>query len=218
MALNLVCAVLDRGPSDLAEMAVLLAIADSADKDSGEAWPSQSTIARRARQTDRSVRNVLRRLVDGGWLSIEPRKRPNGSATSNLYTVNLDKLGERLEASTARNHVPGGSGTTFRAGSEPRSTHAPEPCSAPEPSHKKEPSRQGRQAAAPRAPASRAPVARPMGGGSGLASGLSQFQLARLLSGQSILIDGKPCLPGSATFESLRQAARAQDAMKRGAA
>ena len=36
MAMNLVCAVLDRGPADLAEMAVLLAIADSADKDTGE--------------------------------------------------------------------------------------------------------------------------------------------------------------------------------------
>ena len=32
MALNLVCAVLDRGPADLSEMAVLLAIADSADR------------------------------------------------------------------------------------------------------------------------------------------------------------------------------------------
>jgi hypothetical protein len=83
---------------------------------------------------------------------------------------------------------------------------------------KKERARKAREAAAHRAPASRAPVARPMGGGSALSSPLSPFQVARLLSGQSILIDGKPCLPGSATFESLRQSARAQDAEKRGVA
>lgn len=61
-----------------------------------------------------------------------------------------------------------------------------------------------------------APVARPMGGGSALSTSLSSFQVTRLLAGQSIQIDGKPCLPGSATFESLRQALRAQDALKRG--
>ena len=78
MAINLMVAVLDRGPSDLAEMAVLLAIADSADRDTGEAWPSQRTIARRARQSDRNVRNVLDRLRAGGWLTWEARKRDNG--------------------------------------------------------------------------------------------------------------------------------------------
>ena len=110
MALNLVCAVLDRGPQDLAEMAVLLAIADSADKDSGEAWPSQVTIARRARQTDRGVRNVLARLRDAGWLTWEPRQRSNGSRATNVYTLNLAKLGEAREGgampSSTRNPVP----------------------------------------------------------------------------------------------------------------
>lgn len=94
MALNLVCAVLDRGPDDLSEMAVLLAIADSADKDTGEAWPSLDTIARRGRQSRRNVGYVVQRLVDGGWLSVTPQYRPNGSQRSSLYTVNLEKLGE----------------------------------------------------------------------------------------------------------------------------
>lgn len=151
MALNLVCAVLDRGPQDLAEMAVLLAIADSADKDSGEAWPSQATIARRARQTERSVRNVLARLRDAGWLTWAPRQRGNGSRASNVYSLNLAMLGEARERGacssaarnpvpgTSRNSVPGGSGTPFRGASEPRSGHAPEPRSALEPSQNKEP-------------------------------------------------------------------------------
>ena len=159
MALNLVCAVLDRGPDDLAEMAVLLALADGADKESGETWPSQATIARRSRQTDRSVRNVLERLRAGGWLTWEPRLRPNGSRASNCYTLNLEKLGEARAVSPAkaaaavpvkaaaalpvrasrseprsgggRNHVP--------PRPEPRSGYAPEPRSGLEPSQKKEP-------------------------------------------------------------------------------
>jgi hypothetical protein len=83
---------------------------------------------------------------------------------------------------------------------------------------KKERARKAREAAAPRATASRAPVARPTVGGSARPFSLTPFQVARLLSGQSIQIDGKPCLPGSPTFEAMRQAARAQDAMKRGVA
>lgn len=192
MALNLVCAVLERGPSDLAETLVLLAIADSADKDSGEAWPSQATIARRARQTDRSVRNVLARLWRDGWLTWEERKRANGSRASNVYTLNLAKLGEAREggAAATRNHVPGGSGTTFRGAPEPRSGHAPEPRSALEPSHKIEPSAHAR--------------------------GASDFQKARLRSGQAVLIGGRLLQPGTQAFEAAALAVRLQDAGEAG--
>lgn len=145
MALNLVCAVLDRGPANLADMAVLLAIADSADKDTGEAWPSQATLARRSRQTDRNVRNVIARLLADGWLlRVEPRTRPNGSRASSVYVVNLDKLGEgsnrpasveKRKPVPARNHVPGRRAEPRSAPPEPRSGHVPEPRSALEPSH-----------------------------------------------------------------------------------
>ena len=141
MALNLVCAVLDRGPADLADMAVLLAIADSADKDTGEAWPAQKTIARRARQTDRSVRKVLVRLRAAGWVTWEKRLRPNGSQASNVYTLDLAKLGE-----TPRNTVPAPR-NTVPTPPEHGSGHAPEHGSALEPSQKKEPAR--RRAARP---------------------------------------------------------------------
>lgn len=135
MAINLMCAVLDRGPADLAEMAVLLAIADSADKDTGEAWPAQKTIARRARQSDRSVRNVLRRLQAAGWITWEKRLRANGSQASNVYTIELAKLGEtpRNGVPAPRNDVP--------PPPERGSTHAPERGSALEPSQKKETAR-----------------------------------------------------------------------------
>jgi hypothetical protein len=146
MAMNLVCAVLDRGPADLAEMAVLLAIADSADKDTGEAWPAQKTLARRSRQTDRSVRNVLARLRAAGWLTWEKRLRANGSQASNVYTLDLAKLGEtpRNGVPTPRNDVP--------PPPEHGSAHAPEHGSALEPSQKKETAR-GRAARPPMRPA-----------------------------------------------------------------
>jgi hypothetical protein len=139
MALNLVCAVLDRGPENLAEMAVLLALADGADKDTGETWPSQGRIAARSRQTPRSVRKVLERLRASGWVSWEKRLRPNGSQASNVYRLNLAMLGEGGRnhvpppepcSTPPRNHVP--------PPPEPRSTHGPEPRSTLEPSQKKE--------------------------------------------------------------------------------
>lgn len=180
MALNLVCAVLDRGPEDLAEMAVLLAIADSADKDTGEAWPSQATIARRARQSDRNVRNVIGRLVAAGWLSVEDRRRPNGSRASSLYVVNLAMLGEdrrvervdadRRRAGSKRNHVPVASGTTFRGVAEARSGYAPEPRSALEPSHNIEPCA--------------------VGAGSVDFGKWTPFQRSRVRLGESVILDG----------------------------
>lgn len=56
----------------------------------------------------------------------------------------------------------------------------------------------------------------PLSSGSAGASiaGLSAFQLARLRAGQSCLIGGEALAAGSPPFEALRQALRAQDAMK----
>jgi len=195
MALNLVCAVLDRGPADLAEMAVLLAIADSADKDSGEAWPSQKTIARRSRQTDRSVRNVLRRLRSAGWITWEKRLRANGSQASNVYTLDLAMLGEAPRNDvppTPRNHVPPTKRNHVPPPPEPRSAHAPEPRSALEPSQKKEPC--ARSESEP--------------------DHLSRFQCAKLREGSPLLVNGELVKPGTAQFEALALAVRAGNAEK----
>ena len=216
MAINLVAAVLDRGPAKLAEMAVLLAIADSADKDSGEAWPSQATIARRARLTDRGVRKVLLALQAAGWITWEPRTRPNGSRTSNVYTVNLVKLGE------ARNHVPGVPGTTFRGGAEPRSGHGPEPRSAPEPSQKKEPSRarpSGRDAQAARSlPAgSERPARQPEEQGgepSGETLSLALLFRSELADGRRVALRDRLIWPGSSEYLALQRALAAATAGK----
>jgi hypothetical protein len=202
MALNLVCAVLDRGPKDLAEMAVLLAIADSADKDTGEAWPSQVTIARRARQSDRNVRNVIGRLVAAGWLTVEERRRSNGSRASSLYVVNLAMLGEdrrveRVDADkrrvgSKRNDVPVASGTSFRGVPEVRSGHAPEPRSALEPSHNIEPCAAG--------------------AGSVDFGKWTPFQRSRVRLGEGVIVGGVHLLAKS---EAMREAQAALDAWER---
>lgn len=42
--------------------------------------------------------------------------------------------------------------------------------------------------------------------------GLSAFQRSRILSGQSLVVDGVPVKPGSPHMDALRQALRSQDA------
>lgn len=143
MALNLIVAALERGPASPTDALVLIAICDSADKVSGEAWPSLRSLAQAARVTPRGVRMILSRLVSDGWIEIERRHRPNGSQASNLYRVNLAQLGElrtppEAASSPPRKLVP--------PPPEAASSPAPEAASSLEPSHKKEPKRGGRRA------------------------------------------------------------------------
>ena len=72
------------------------------------------------------------------------------------------------------------------------------------------------RSAAPRADATRAATGRE--GEGALAPSLTAFQRSRVLSGQSVLIDGVPVVPGSPAFEALCQAVRGQSAEKMGVA
>lgn len=72
---------------------VLLAIADSADHDGSNAWPSIATIARKCQISERTVQRSIRSLVDlgeivvvpqgGGTPTMSPDRRPN------LYRVTM---------------------------------------------------------------------------------------------------------------------------------
>jgi len=75
--------VWDHGPLDKAEILVLLAIADYCN-DEGECWPAVSSIARKARMTERGVQKICARLCEIGWLEINLRKGRHGC---NLYRV-----------------------------------------------------------------------------------------------------------------------------------
>lgn len=143
MALNLIVAALERGPASPTDALVLIAICDSADKVSGEAWPSLRSLAQAARVTPRAVRSILARLVADGWIEIERRHRANGSQASNLYRVNLALLGELRAPPEAASSPPR---KLLPPPPEAASAPAPEAASSLEPSHQKEPKRGGRRA------------------------------------------------------------------------
>lgn len=65
---------------------VLLAIADAADDDGGNAWPSVATLARKTRVDPRTVQRAVRRLVAVGELTMRSNAGRNGV---NVYRVTM---------------------------------------------------------------------------------------------------------------------------------
>jgi len=72
------------------ELLVLLLIANHANDETQECWPSIETLAREARMTTRSVQRIVRRLEESGELQVELNAAPQGR--SNLYRVTLDPV------------------------------------------------------------------------------------------------------------------------------
>ena len=83
MSISIMSAVWDRGPTDKAELLLLLALSDYAN-DVGECWPSIDSLTRKSRLSERGVQTVMRRLQDAGWVEIEVC---NGRNNTNLYRV-----------------------------------------------------------------------------------------------------------------------------------
>lgn len=88
MSIRLMTDVWDHGPDGQGELLVLLALADFAN-DAGMSWPTVSTLAKRARMSERNARRVLRKLEELGYVSTEPQR---GRNYQNLYVVNRDAL------------------------------------------------------------------------------------------------------------------------------
>jgi hypothetical protein len=66
------------------ERLVLLALADCANDEGRECWPSVATLARKCRVDERTVQRVIRRLAEGGHLLILPS---SGGRAANRYSV-----------------------------------------------------------------------------------------------------------------------------------
>jgi hypothetical protein len=75
------------------ELLVLLALADRS-SDEGICWPAIPTLARKARIGDRSVRRILRKLVESGDLVIQQSK--GGAKKTNLYFITCGVSKETL--------------------------------------------------------------------------------------------------------------------------
>ena len=68
------------------EKTVYIYLRDRADA-SGICWPGIKTIARDMNLSRSTVKRALADLEQHGYLAKLPRYRPNGSNTSNLYTL-----------------------------------------------------------------------------------------------------------------------------------
>ena len=83
----------DHSTADSTTLLVLLAIANDASSEMGEAWPSMATIARRARCSTRTAQRCIERLVEMGELVVEPQMgggmnwRGQSRHRPNLYTM-----------------------------------------------------------------------------------------------------------------------------------
>lgn len=52
-----------------------------------QCWPSINRMARELHIGRSTVKRALHDLTEAGWITAEPRHRPNGSDTSRLYTL-----------------------------------------------------------------------------------------------------------------------------------
>ena len=79
---------------------VLMALADEAD-DTGFCFPSQRRLAAKCSITDRTVRRMLVELETKGYVSLEHRRRADGSRTSNGYRLKCADPADKLSGGAA---------------------------------------------------------------------------------------------------------------------
>lgn len=87
MSVKVMTAVWDHGPADSTQRFVLLALADNASDDGGNAYPSIPEMARKCALSERTVIRAIDALVKSGYL-IRRRRRD----TSNMYQIVLASL------------------------------------------------------------------------------------------------------------------------------
>jgi len=85
MSVYVMSRVWKHGPKDQGALLVLLALADFADDD-GHCWPAVSSVAQKARMSERNARRVLRKLETDGYLVTEA----SSGRTSNRYKILSD--------------------------------------------------------------------------------------------------------------------------------
>ena len=102
MSVKVMSAVWDNGPADATQRFVLLALADNASDDGGNAYPSIATIAQKCAMSERTVIRALAALVKDGYL--ERRRRKD---ISNMYQIVIARLvGDRLSPAVSDNLSP----------------------------------------------------------------------------------------------------------------
>lgn len=87
MSIKLMSQIFDRYPNGGGEMLLALAIADHAHDDGTHIYPSVSTLAKKTRQSERTVQYQLRKMQECGWLVLV--KQASGKpGQTNQYSIN----------------------------------------------------------------------------------------------------------------------------------
>lgn len=95
MSIRYIAAVLDSLSSlNATDTLLLVALADYADDDTRQCFPSVKTLARRARCDRRTVQRRLRSLEERGYLETAPGGHQYGANTSSRYRLKFDHAGE----------------------------------------------------------------------------------------------------------------------------
>ena len=83
LSIKIMSWVWDHSPYEGKALLLHLALADFAN-DAGEAWPSQPTLAKKARCTERYVRDAVATMEQDGYLSVS---KPSNGRDSHRYTL-----------------------------------------------------------------------------------------------------------------------------------
>lgn len=88
-----------------AALALYHRLALMADRETGQAWPSRSYLAKMLGCSSDTIDRLKRQLQAVGAITVESRKGPDGAPTSNVYTVHFAqgvaapvRLGSRMDA------------------------------------------------------------------------------------------------------------------------
>ena len=87
MSIQAVAWVLENSESELGPRHVMISIANHADRNGLNAWPTVATIAREAKLSERAVQYAIPQLIELGELAAEKGAGPNGA-----YKFSLPKM------------------------------------------------------------------------------------------------------------------------------
>ena len=102
MSLEVLTAIWRSPPCSGGDLLCLLAIADNADE-SGYAWPSIQTIARKAAMSERGAQKCIRKLADARLIQVEIG---GGRGKSNAYQITTNGIGESTHHNNHEQYSP----------------------------------------------------------------------------------------------------------------
>lgn len=118
MSIKIMSEVWEHASVTQGTLLVLLALADSADEKTRQCWPAVSSLASKARLSDRQVQRCISELVEAGMVEVQPNA---GRSGSNLFRVSEVTKWRGDKMSGGDTHVTGGVTPTSPGGVTPTS-------------------------------------------------------------------------------------------------